>query len=384
MDVRQQPRLAAMRRVHARRDVHIEEHVGKAGGETFAARGVSGGAAFGDISAAGRLRILPRDEVRQPGGGEWLGRQRAARRGRAFVLCVEDGDSVQMAFIDAIADILDGIDEDAWVVLNAGAAGVDAGTETGGGDGLRPRQQIGGLGPGEAAALFLIEEQDGVAGKAFGLRRGDGDGGVFAPQVFGFGAGFAGLCDLRFEPAVGEYKEAPALLLEDFALAFPLIEHRSRWHGEPVAGEGECLVHGGHRGIARIRVAIEPDELIARWRCAVRRCNGGGCRDNGSGLCARRLGAAAGNSYCKESREGTAPTHRKTSCSDYIRERLQSCDGVSLLPSAQGNLMSDTTHDPRYPIGNFVAPEVITPEDRRYAMMTLAEMPELLRDSVRG
>ena len=46
--------------------------------------------------------------------------------------------------------------------------------------------------------------------------------------------------------------------------------------------------------------------------------------------------------------------------------------------------MSDTTHDPRYPIGNFAVPEVITPEDRRYAMMSLAEMPELLRDSVRG
>ncbi|HEY5328908.1 MAG TPA: putative metal-dependent hydrolase [Acidobacteriaceae bacterium] len=43
-----------------------------------------------------------------------------------------------------------------------------------------------------------------------------------------------------------------------------------------------------------------------------------------------------------------------------------------------------TTHDPRYPIGKFAAPEVITPEDRRYAMMSLAEMPELLRDAVRG
>ena len=40
-------------------------------------------------------------------------------------------------------------------------------------------------------------------------------------------------------------------------------------------------------------------------------------------------------------------------------------------------------HDPRYPIGNFVAPEVITPEDRLDAMASLAEMPELLRDSIR-
>lgn len=40
-------------------------------------------------------------------------------------------------------------------------------------------------------------------------------------------------------------------------------------------------------------------------------------------------------------------------------------------------------HDPRYPIGKFVAPEVITPEDRLDAMASLAEMPELLRDAIR-
>ena len=41
------------------------------------------------------------------------------------------------------------------------------------------------------------------------------------------------------------------------------------------------------------------------------------------------------------------------------------------------------THDPRYPIGKFVAPEVIAPEDRLDAMATLAETPELLRDAIR-
>ena len=40
-------------------------------------------------------------------------------------------------------------------------------------------------------------------------------------------------------------------------------------------------------------------------------------------------------------------------------------------------------HDPRSPIGKFVAPEVITPEDRLDAMASIAEMPELLRDAVR-
>ena len=44
---------------------------------------------------------------------------------------------------------------------------------------------------------------------------------------------------------------------------------------------------------------------------------------------------------------------------------------------------SATTHDPRYPIGKFEAPEPITSEDRLDAMASLAEMPELLRESIR-
>lgn len=45
--------------------------------------------------------------------------------------------------------------------------------------------------------------------------------------------------------------------------------------------------------------------------------------------------------------------------------------------------MSETI-DPRYPIGRFSAPETITPEDLRYAILTLSEMPEQLREAVRS
>lgn len=41
-------------------------------------------------------------------------------------------------------------------------------------------------------------------------------------------------------------------------------------------------------------------------------------------------------------------------------------------------------HDPRYPIGNFAPPATITPEDRRYAIETIAELPENLHEAVRG
>jgi len=39
--------------------------------------------------------------------------------------------------------------------------------------------------------------------------------------------------------------------------------------------------------------------------------------------------------------------------------------------------------DPRYPIGQFTPPASITSEDRRNAILTLAEMPEQLRESIR-
>jgi len=41
------------------------------------------------------------------------------------------------------------------------------------------------------------------------------------------------------------------------------------------------------------------------------------------------------------------------------------------------------TNDPRYPIGKFTPPELISTEDRRYAIVTIAEMPELLREALR-
>lgn len=40
--------------------------------------------------------------------------------------------------------------------------------------------------------------------------------------------------------------------------------------------------------------------------------------------------------------------------------------------------------DPRYPVGKFVKPEAVTPDDRLGAMATLAELPEMLRNAVAG
>ncbi len=48
------------------------------------------------------------------------------------------------------------------------------------------------------------------------------------------------------------------------------------------------------------------------------------------------------------------------------------------VPASQG------LNDPRYPIGQFAAPATITLEDRRFAILTLAELPEQMREAVRS
>jgi DinB superfamily len=46
--------------------------------------------------------------------------------------------------------------------------------------------------------------------------------------------------------------------------------------------------------------------------------------------------------------------------------------------------MSLSGLDPRYPVGKFVKPEILTPDERMGATATLAELPEQLRNAVDG
>lgn len=46
--------------------------------------------------------------------------------------------------------------------------------------------------------------------------------------------------------------------------------------------------------------------------------------------------------------------------------------------------MSTSAVDPRYPIGKFVKPQTIAPDERAAAIATLAELPEQLRNAVHG
>ncbi len=46
--------------------------------------------------------------------------------------------------------------------------------------------------------------------------------------------------------------------------------------------------------------------------------------------------------------------------------------------------ISVPAEDPRYPVGQFTPPSPITPDDRRHAVLAIAELPEQMREAVRS
>lgn len=46
--------------------------------------------------------------------------------------------------------------------------------------------------------------------------------------------------------------------------------------------------------------------------------------------------------------------------------------------------VAPAVHDPRYPIGRFTVPDPISAEDLRFAVLAIAELPEQIREAVRG
>jgi uncharacterized damage-inducible protein DinB len=72
---------------------------------------------------------------------------------------------------------------------------------------------------------------------------------------------------------------------------------------------------------------------------------------------------------------GSATIERKSRDSEF---------GLRLKPSAQGRSNVTDIVDLRYPIGKPPMAKTISLEDRNYAVLTLAQMPELLREAIRG
>ena len=238
------------------------------------------------------------------GGG---GRQDAAGCGWAGVLDDPERDGVQVAVSDAGANVLNRGDGDGFAVGAAAvgdglATGVYAGEEGGLCNGLGPRQQVVGLFGEQAAALFLVEEEDCAGRKALALGCGDGGGGVLASECGRRLAIFGGAGQLRVETAIGEDQEAEAVAQQKVALAKPGVLRLAGRVGEPVSGEGEELAQFGQRGVAGVDVAVEAEiggggGLVWNRRRLGER---GGCDDGGEGDGCEEEGAQGMLLYCEK------------------------------------------------------------------------------------
>src|SRR5580693_1575957 len=149
------------------------------------------GAARGDVFALGRLRELPDfREADSALGWAWrvtagIYGKSAAGRGRAGVIY---GPVDDLARAGALANVFCG---DNVAVIRGGDAGaVDAGAESGGGNGIDPGVDIDFLLGQHASALLLVEEDGGMRGKTFAVRGGGGGFGVGAAELRCAGDGF--------------------------------------------------------------------------------------------------------------------------------------------------------------------------------------------------
>ncbi len=161
---------------------------------------------------------------------------------------------------DLLLDVLRGGNGCAGAVRDRLAADVRSGTETGGGEGLGPSEEVGGLFGGEAAAFLLVEEDKSVGREAFALGGGCGGLGVLLALRGGSLCGaLRGGFDLGFGAAVGQDEEAEALGEQRGPLAGPGVVDGTGRVGEPEAGEVEVAAEGGEGGVAGVDVAVEAD-----------------------------------------------------------------------------------------------------------------------------
>ena len=70
----------------------------------------------------------------------------------------------------------------------------------------------------EAAAFFLVKEENGFIRKPFSPGRDDGFCSVFSTQGFG---GYFGFFNFGIEPPISEHEEAEADVTQDLAFADP-------------------------------------------------------------------------------------------------------------------------------------------------------------------
>jgi len=211
----------------------------------------------GNIFALRGLRELPNvREADAAFGGTWRRfRKSAAGRGRTRVIDrpVDDVVCGAGALARVGANIFGG--DDVVVIGRWDAGAVDARAESSGGNAIDPRVNVGFLLGQHASALLLVEEDDGVRGKAFAARGSGGGLCVGVAELACVGDGF----QFGVEASVEEHEKTEARGFDGGAVSGPGVRFFAGRIVEPVAGVGESLVQGFEIGVAGVGVAVEAE-----------------------------------------------------------------------------------------------------------------------------
>src|SRR5205823_3425581 len=124
-----------------------------------------------------------------------------------------EGNRMQVSGGDLLSDVADGGDGDAppvviLAVVHRLAAGVHARPIAAGGHPLGPSQQVCSLFRKHAAALLLIEKNDGACRKSLAARSGRGCSSIGSAERVGLCTLLLGGEDLRVQSAVEDNQEA--------------------------------------------------------------------------------------------------------------------------------------------------------------------------------
>ncbi len=137
---------------------------------------------------------------------------------------------------------------------------INARAKSGSGDSVDPGVDVSLLLRQHAATLLLIEEDNGVRGKAFATRGGGRRARVRLAQPRGAGHGF----QFSIEPSVEEHEKTEARGLAGGAVTGPSVGAFTGRRGAPVCRVRKSLVKRLQIGVAGIGVAVEAEVGGAR------------------------------------------------------------------------------------------------------------------------
>src|SRR6266571_1542752 len=256
-----------MRRIRGIGGVDVEEPGvgGVARSVAISVGGIGGGATRAEFFAARRLRELPNLRV---GDAAFRRRRRILRdntsgRRRTGVV-IDPVDEAAAAVV--VTNVVGGDDSSSAAFADGHARAIHARAITGPCQLVNPGAQVRVIYGRQAAALFNIQKNYGVRGKAFFLCGGCGGARVPGSPFRRLSFEAIGTVEARLRPYLLEFadlrtaiekQETEAQRAKELAFAIPRVCPFARWWAEPVTGEGKGFAQNGQRGVAWVVVPVK-------------------------------------------------------------------------------------------------------------------------------